>query len=47
MIYSLNIDSDSEDILKEIQQWVNTNYNCNEIFWNAITEMKTFERQQL
>ena len=45
MIYSLNIDSNSEDILKEIQQWVNANYNCNEIFWNAITEMKTFERQ--
>lgn len=40
MIYNLSIESNSEDILKEIQQWVNANYNCNEIFWNAVTVKK-------
>ena len=40
MIYELSIESDSEDILREIQQWVNANYNCNKIFWNAVTVKK-------
>lgn len=40
MIYKLSIESDSEDILKEIQQWVNANYNCDEILWNAMTVKK-------
>ena len=40
MVYKLSIESNSEDILREIQQWVNTNYNCDKILWNAITIKK-------
>ena len=40
MVYKLNIESDSEDVVRDIQQWVNAHYNCNEIFWNAITVKK-------
>ena len=40
MAYKLSIESNSENILREIQQWVNTNYNSNEILWNAITIQK-------
>lgn len=40
MAYKLSIESNSKDILREIQQWVNANYNCNEISWNAVTAKK-------
>lgn len=31
MVYKLSIESNSENVLREIQQWVNTNYNRNKI----------------
>ena len=40
MVYKLNIESGSEDVVKDIQQWVSANYNSLEIFWNAITVEK-------
>lgn len=40
MVYKLNIESGSEDVVRDIQQWVNANYNSLEIFWNAITVEK-------
>jgi hypothetical protein len=39
MVYKLSIESNSENVLREIQQWVNTNYNCDKILWNDCKEI--------
>lgn len=40
MVYKLSIGSNSKNVLREIQQWVNTNYNCDKILWNVMTVKK-------
>lgn len=40
MVYKLSIESNSENVLREIQQQVNINYNCDKILWNAMTVKK-------
>ena len=45
MIYELSIECATREIAEDIQQWVNKHFYSNEIFWNAITEEKTYDEK--
>ena len=36
--YTLEIECDTLEIAQDIQQWVNRNFNSEEVYWNAIKD---------
>lgn len=39
-MYEVNIECANEEIARCIQDWVRRNFECDEIYWNAVKEVK-------
>lgn len=38
--YKVTIECSTKEIAKSIQKWVNKNFYSDEVYWNAVTEIK-------